>query len=152
MTESALKPQPDMNQQAEAATGTSTKVITGQLFRHRRSQGHTFEEKAPEPPPEPVRRPARVAVMLALAHKLQDAIDRGVVQDRAEVAKRLGLTRARVTQLMDLTLLAPEIQERVLFLEAVDGREPMSERGLREVVRLVGWGEQRIRAASESCM
>ena len=59
--------------------------------------------------PEPVRRPARVAIMLALAHKIQQAIDGGVVRDRAEVARRLGLTRARVTQLLDLALLAPDI-------------------------------------------
>ena len=47
--------------------------------------------------------------MLALAHKIQQAIDGGVVRDRAEVARRLGLTRARVTQLLDLALLAPDI-------------------------------------------
>jgi ParB-like chromosome segregation protein Spo0J len=64
--------------------------------------------------------------MLALAHKIQQAIDRGAVHNRAEVARRLGLTRARVTQLLDLTLLASDIQERILFAEAVDGLEPLS--------------------------
>ena len=47
------------------------------------------------------------------------------------MARRLGLTRARVTQLLDLTLLAPEILEQMLFAESIDGVEPMSERGLR---------------------
>ena len=121
-----------------------TKVITGKLFRHRRSDGCSFEEQPPAPPPEPVRRPARVAVMLALAWKIREAIDEGVVASQAEVAQRLGLTRARVTQLLDLTLLPVAVQERVLFLEAVDGREPASERGLRGVVRLDGWREQRL--------
>lgn len=93
--------------------------------------------------PEPVRRPARVAVMLALAHKIQDAIDRGVARDRAEVARRLGLTRARLTQLMDPTLLAPDIQEKILFLESVDGVEPMSERELRAAARRSSWASQR---------
>ena len=69
--------------------------------------------------------------MLALAHKIQHSIDRGVVQDRAEVARRLGLTRARVTQLPDLTLLAPQFQEQMLLAESIDGVEPMSERDLR---------------------
>jgi hypothetical protein len=96
-----------------------------------------------QPPPEPVRRPARVAVMLALAHKIQDAVDRGVVRDRAEVARRLGLTRARVTQIMDLTLLAPSIQEQILFTESVDGVEPMSERDLRSIGRHASWPTQR---------
>ena len=37
------------------------------------------------------------AIASTLVHKIQQAIDRGVVPDRAEVARRLGLTRARVT-------------------------------------------------------
>jgi hypothetical protein len=81
--------------------------------------------------------------MLALAHKIQQAIDAGTVRDRAEVARRLGFTRARVTHLMDLTLLAPDLQERVLGLEAVDGVEPISERELRKVAHAGSWGEQR---------
>ena len=132
MTQSVLKPDP----------GTGMKVITGKLFRHHRGNGCTFEEAPPASPRVPVRRPARVALMLALAHKIQDAIDRAVVRDRAEVAERLGVTRARVSQLMDLTLLAPTIQERILFLEAVDGVEPFSERVLRGVAQDVGWERQ----------
>jgi hypothetical protein len=81
--------------------------------------------------------------MLALAHKIQDAIDRGTVRDRAEVARRLGFTRARITHLLDLTLLAPDLQERVLGLEAVDGVEPMSERALRAVAHAGRWVAQR---------
>lgn len=81
--------------------------------------------------------------MLALAHKIQDAIDRGVVRDRAEVARRLGLTRARLTQLMDLTLLAPDIQAAVLDLQSVDGQEPFSERTLRAAAHAGPWSEQR---------
>lgn len=54
-------------------------------------------------------RPAHVARMLALAHHLQDAIDRRLVPDRATVARKLGFTRARVTQLLDLLLLAPDL-------------------------------------------
>jgi hypothetical protein len=74
-----------------------------------------------------------VAIMLALAHKIQHAIDRGVVSDRAEVARRLGLTRARITQLLDLTLLPPQAQERILFIQSVDGLEPLSEAQLRSM-------------------
>jgi len=73
------------------------------------------------------------------AHGLQAAIDRGEYRDQADAARQLGLTRARVTELMNLTLLAPEIQEAVLFLEAVDGREPLSKRELRTVVFAGNW-------------
>jgi hypothetical protein len=80
--------------------------------------------------------------MLALAHHIQNAIDRGVVADRAAVARKLGFTRARITQLLDLLLLAPDIQAHVLELEAVDGVEPMSERALRAVAHAGSWVEQ----------
>ena len=60
-----------------------------------------------------------------------------------EVARQLGITRARVTQLLDLTLLAPEIQAEILEMVAVDGREPLAERELRPLVRCSAWDEQR---------
>lgn len=81
--------------------------------------------------------------MLALAHHLATAIERGVVADRAAVARKLGLTRARITQLLDLTLLAPDVQTRILELEAVDGVEPLRERQLRAVVAAGTWPQQR---------
>ena len=41
-----------------------------------------------------------------------------------------------------MTLLAPDIQERILFSESVDAVEPMSESALREGVRLEDWAKQ----------
>jgi len=81
--------------------------------------------------------------MLAFAHGLGAAIERGDFRDQADAARHFELTRARITQLMNLTLLAPDIQEQVLFLEAVDGREPMSERDLRTVIGAGDWTAQR---------
>jgi len=148
MTQMAIRIEAREEQPAgrSASQQTGTRIFSGRLFRQHR-QRVAFTEEAPALPPEVVRRPARVAVMLALAHKLEAAIDVGTVCDRAEVARRLGLTRARVTQLLDLTLLAPDIQEEVLGLEAVDGLEPVTERGLREVIGSLDWVEQRRRWA-----
>lgn len=123
----------------------SSLVFTSHFFRARKGADVVFSQEPPPPPPETVRRPARVARMLALAHRLQRAIDRGEIQDRATLARQYGLTRARVTQLLNLTLLAPDIQEQVLALEAVDGLEPTSERALREVSWAMEWEEQRRR-------
>ena len=120
------------------------RVISGTLHRVRRSHEKRFTEQ-PSVVHEPVRRPARVAIALALAHKIEEAIERGVVRDRAEVARRLGLTRAKITQLLDLTLLAPDIQATVLCLESVDGVEPTSERGLSAVARWGDWRHQQER-------
>ena len=119
----------------QEGTRRRTRVFTGHLFRVRDGKSWAFTDKAPEPSPEPVYRPARVTQMLALAHRLEAAIERGDYTDRADVARPLGFTRARITQLLDRTLLAPDLQERVLDLEAIDGREPLAERGFREVMR-----------------
>ena len=139
------------NTQPSAASGDSgddpaqgvTRIFKGKLFRVREGHGWGFTEEPPPPPPAQVLRPARVAQVLAMAHRLQAAINRGDYRDRADLARQLGFTRARITQLLDLILLAPDIQEQVLALEAVDGREPFSERVLREVLRAMEWKEQR---------
>lgn len=125
------------------------RVVTGHLFRMPSRVGVRFSTEAPPPPPPrpPVRRPARVALMLAFAHRIEAAIASGEYQDRADAARQLGITRARLTQLMELTLLAPDLQEELLFLEAVDGLEPVTERGLRDVFAAEAWAEQRQRWA-----
>lgn len=90
-------------------------------------------------------RPLRVARMLALAHECEALIAAGLVADRAELAGVLGFTRARVTQLLDLTLLAPDIQEEILVAEVEPGRDAVTERGLRAIVRHAAWDDQRRR-------
>ena len=125
----------------EAAAGA--RIFTGNLFRIRDGRGWAFTEAPPAPPPPQVRRPARVAQALARAHRLEAAIAAGDYADRADAARQLGFTRARITQILDLILLAPDLQERVLDLEAVDGVEPISERALRQVVSTSLWSDQR---------
>ena len=105
-----------------------TTIFTSTLHRVRKGMSIQLTET---PPREPIRYPARIAITLALAHKLQQAIDEGWIEDRAQVARLLGVTRARVTQIMNLLLLSVAEQERILFLEAVDGKEPMGERAFR---------------------
>ena len=92
------------------------------------------------------RYPAHVARQLALAHALQRRVDGGEFTDHATMARDLGFTRARISQLMDLLLLAPDIQEELLFLEVPAGKQPLSERTLREaVLRSLDWNEQQRR-------
>jgi hypothetical protein len=66
------------------------------------------------------------------------------VTNQAEIAKLGFVSRARVTQIMDLLNLSPELQEALLFLPRVDrGRDPVTERALRAVVAEADWGRQR---------
>lgn len=133
-----------MTLETSAGEGQTNRVVLkGVFLRQRTGKAVKFASAPPPPKREPVRRPAHVAHMLALAHHLQRAIDNGLVADRAAVARKLGLTRARVTQLLDLLLLAPDLQLQVLKLEAVDGTEPTSERPLRRVAHQWAWASQR---------
>ena len=92
----------------------------------------------------PQGRPPRVARMMALAIHLQGLVDAGAVKDFTTLASAGYVSRARVTQIMDLNMLAPDIQEEVLFLpEITKGRETLNERMLRSVARHKFWGKQR---------
>ncbi len=91
----------------------------------------------------PTGRVPRVARLLALAHRIDRLVEDGAIADYAEAAKRLGLTRARVTQIANLLLLAPKIQEAVLDMPLVtDGRDPITERQLRPVAAEPDWNRQ----------
>ena len=109
----------------------------------RQAAGRPKKTAAPAPPRIP-----RITRLMALAIKFQEMIDRGEVKDYADLA-RLGLvTRARVTQIMNLTLLAPDIQEVILFHPHGALRsEGLSERALRGVGSSQCWGTQRRRLA-----
>jgi hypothetical protein len=80
----------------------------------------------------------RVTRLMALAIKFQDMVDRGEVRDYADLARLGYVTRARLTQIMNLLLLAPDLQERLLLSEAL-----IKERRLREIVAIVEWRHQR---------
>ena len=84
-------------------------------------------------------RPARVALALALAHSIQHAIDSGEIRDQAEAARRFGITRARVTQILDLLWLAPSLQRRVVELCVETGSSVLTEHALREVLKDDEW-------------
>lgn len=97
------------------------------------------------PPPTPDRVP-RVARMLALAHHWRGLIRDGVVNDQAALSRLLGVSRARVTQVMDLLYLAPDIQEEILFLApAPVGCTPIRHRDVPRVTADPSWEGQRSR-------
>ena len=93
-------------------------------------------------PPDPASRPPRIACLLALAHRFDGMVCTGTVRDYAELARLGHVTRARVTQIMMLLNLAPEIQEYLLWLPSGCGRE-VTERDLRRIADEVRWDRQR---------
>jgi hypothetical protein len=95
--------------------------------------------KAPTPAPRPKPTgPTSMARRIALAHLVESMVQRGELRDLAEAAHRLGISTARITQICDLALLAPDIQAAVL-LRQVEPRD----RHLRAVGRHSLWHDQR---------
>jgi hypothetical protein len=81
---------------------------------------------------------------MALALRLQRLVRSGEVSDYADLARLGHVTRARVTQIMNLLNLAPDIQEELLFLpRTVKGRDPIRERYLRPIAAVLDWRKQR---------
>ena len=82
----------------------------------------------------------RLARLLALAIRMEGLLRSETIRDYAELARLGGVTRARMTQIMKLLHLAPDIQEQLLFLPPIQG---LNERNLRPIVSRIDWNEQR---------
>jgi hypothetical protein len=86
----------------------------------------------------------RITKMMALAIRLEHLIKSGQVTDQAELARVGQVSRARLTQIMDLNLLAPDIQEDILSLSPSNNSRPaLRERDLRSIAHVVSWPKQR---------
>jgi hypothetical protein len=86
----------------------------------------------------------RISRFMALAIHYEDLIRSGHVSDFAELARLGHVTRARVTQIMNLRLLAPDIQEQLLLLpRIVRGRAEVNLRDLQGIAGQVDWRNQR---------
>lgn len=97
-----------------------------------------------EPARLPLGRIPRLSRLMALAIRFERLVASGEVRDYAELAELGHVTRARVTQIMNLLCLAPNIQEDLLFLPVVEeGREPIKEWMIRPIAATPEWRKQR---------
>jgi len=88
----------------------------------------------------------RITQVLAMALQFQEMIDRGEVHRHADLARLGCVSRERISQMMVLTWLAPDIQEAILRLPQMPGgRYPITEGTLRKMARLPLWEDQRAR-------
>jgi len=94
----------------------------------------------PKPPKEP--KPPRVAELLKKAIEWQALLDAGKVASQVEIASSEGITCARVSQVLGMLRLAPEIQERVLTLPASVRRTAITERLLRPITGITDHRDQ----------
>jgi len=86
----------------------------------------------------------RVTQVLALAIHFENMIERGDARDYADLGRLGDLCRERVSQIMRLIYLAPDIQVGLLYLPPMPtGRYPVSETAVRKIANLLSWVEQR---------
>jgi DNA invertase Pin-like site-specific DNA recombinase len=86
----------------------------------------------------------RVSRLMALAIKFERLIREGEIRNHRTIADTGQVSRARLSQIMRLTDLAPSIQEELLFLpKTIAGRDRITEKALRQVARSVDWDSQK---------
>jgi hypothetical protein len=115
-----------------------------------RVRGRQTKDRLPQPPhvPSAADRVPRIARLMALAWRFEALLRSGKIRNHAEMARLGHVSRARITQIMNLRLLAPDIQELLLFLPPTSrGRDPIHLRLLQPIANLLDWQMQRRRWA-----
>lgn len=94
----------------------------------------------PKPPREP--KTPRVVELLRKAIEWQALLESGKVTSQAEIARQQGISSARVTQIMGMLRLAPEIKEHILSIPDAIHRPPFTERMLRSITAVTDLHDQ----------
>jgi hypothetical protein len=95
-------------------------------------------------PPTSAGRLARVSRWMALALHFDALLRGGAIAGQRELARLGQVSAARVSQILNLVHLAPDIQEQLLFLPPVHGgRDPVLLRQLQPLAAMALWEQQR---------
>ncbi len=104
-----------------------------------------LEGAVPSPTPVVPGRVPRIARLVALAHRFAALIESGDVRDYADVARLAGISRARVSQIASLAMLAPDIQEQLLDQpRTLHGPDAVLEKHVRPIAAVPEWPRQRV--------
>jgi hypothetical protein len=123
---------------------STEQTVTRPFHVRQGARGRREREQGEARTVEAAARIPRVSRLMALAIRFDGLIRDGVVTDPAELARLGHVTRARLTQIMTLLNLAPDIQEEVLFLPSTaKSRDAVSERDCRPVAAEWNWRTQR---------
>jgi hypothetical protein len=95
-------------------------------------------------PLTPVGRVPRISRLLALAHHCFGLVQSGAIINQSELAHFGQISTTRMTHIMWLDNLAPDIQEEILFLpRTTQGRDTIKEADLRPIAKTLDWNKQR---------
>jgi hypothetical protein len=92
----------------------------------------------------PAGRVSRISRLLALAHHCFQLVQTGAIINQSELAHFGQISTTRMTQIMWLDNLAPDIQEEILFLpRTTQGRDSIKEADIRPIAKTLDWNKQR---------
>jgi integrase len=129
------------------ATWTIERPLHFQRAGHGRGQ-QPKEARAPADKPLLAGRVPRVAKLMALALHFEHLLRTGEIASYAELGRLGQVTRARICQIMNLTCLAPDLQEALLLLPRTErGRDRIILADLQPIAALLDWRQQRRRWA-----
>jgi hypothetical protein len=122
-------------------------MIRGTLALRRRSNAQKPDStSAAQTPKACPRRVPRIARLMALARHVEELVHLGTVGSYAAAARLGCVSRARISQILGLLNLAPDLQEQLLFLEhPARGRPTPVLRRVLTVAAALDWDEQRRR-------
>jgi len=103
-----------------------------------------IEDRPPPSQVVPQGRVPRVSRVMALAIQFDSLWREGIVANTVELARLAHVTQPRITQVLNLLHLAPDIQEEILFLPLVmSGHDPINEKMLRPISAQIDFDTQR---------
>lgn len=86
----------------------------------------------------------RISRLLALAHHCFRLVQSGAIINQSELAHYGQISTTRMTQIMWLDNLAPDIQEEILYLPRItQGRDTIKEVDIRPIAKTLDWNKQR---------
>ncbi len=113
----------------------------------RRGRGRRREIDHGSEPERPVRPPGRiprVSRFMALALRFADYLRTGRTHSYGELARLGRVSQARISQILNLLNLAPDLQEALLLLPRTErGRDPIILQALQPIARTLDWNQQR---------
>ena len=132
---------PILGYDVDRSNGRPRLVVNAQEAARGRKR---LQDKPAVGTPLPTGRVPRVSRVMALAIQFDRLLREGVVRNTTEHARLCHVTQPRITQVMQLLHLAPDIQQAVVFLPRVErGRAPITERDLRSIAAILDWRQQR---------
>jgi hypothetical protein len=124
---------------------STTLTIELPVHFHRGGHGSRKEIRSGvEAAPMPPGRVPRVSRLMALALRFDELVRTGQIASYSALSSLGHVTRARVSQIMNLVCLAPDLQEALLFLPLTQrGRDPIILADLMPIAAMMDWRKQR---------